>query len=98
MSAQDRVRVSEHEAKKAAVAKIDPEYPSIARQMRVTGRVQVEMSIDREGNVDNVTILNGNPLLTPAAVSATRKWRFTPFAMEGKPAAAVATLTFDFRL
>ena len=89
-------RISEEEAKKALTTKIAPEYPPMARQMKIGGRVQLDVSIDPEGNVAKVQVLAGNPMLTSAAVTAVKRWKFTPFRIEGKPAHAVAGIAFNF--
>jgi protein TonB len=90
------LRISEDEAKKALTTKITPEYPPMARQMKVGGNVKVDVFIDAEGNIEKVQILTGNPLLTSAAVSAVKRWKFTPFLADGKPTRAVAGFGFSF--
>jgi len=93
------LRVSESDARKAIVKKVEPEYPAMARQIRLSGQVQVDVVIGESGAVEKVSVLKGNVLLSNSAVSALRKWKFTPFAgAANKPAKAVASLTFDFRL
>ena len=93
------IRVSETDARKAAVKKVEPEYPAMARQVRLSGRVQVDVVIDTAGNVEKVNIVRGNVLLSNSAASALKKWKFTPFVGAGnKPTKAVASLTFDFHL
>jgi TonB family protein len=87
------MRVSETDAKKAIVSKTDPEYPAMARQMNLFGRVILDIFIDEEGKVEKVQPVSGNQLLTSAAVSAVKKWKFTPFAKK-----AVTSMAFDFRL
>src|SRR6266700_5779000 len=89
-------RVSEEEAKKAATSKINPEYPAMAPQMRMGGKVQVDAYIDSEGKVERVQVINGNPLLTSAAVNAVKQWRFSPFTADGKASKAIAALSFHF--
>jgi len=89
-------RIPEEEAKKALTTKIAPEYPPMARQMKLGGKVQVDAYIDVEGNVEKVQILTGNPLLTSATVNAVKRWKFTPFLSEGKPSRAVAGFSFNF--
>jgi len=100
LPAQDALlRVSESEARRAIVKKVEPEYPAMARQIRLSGQVQVDVVIGESGAVEKVSVLKGNVLLSNSAVSALRKWQFTPFAgAANKPAKAVASLTFDFRL
>jgi periplasmic protein TonB len=89
-------RVSEDEAKKAITSKTNPEYPPMARQMRLGGKVQVDAYIDTEGKVEKVEVVTGNPLLTSAAVNAVKRWKFSPFISDGKPTKAVAGFTFSF--
>ena len=97
--AQDTVRrLSTDEAVKAAVAKPQPDYPPVARQLRIQGRVEVEVSIDPSGNVDNVKVLSGNPALTGTITPTVKRWRFEPIVSEGKPVHAVAVLAFNFKL
>ena len=93
------VRIGESEARKAVLKKVDPEYPAMARQVRLTGQVQVDVLIAPTGAVEQVNILKGNALLSSSAVSALKKWKFTPFTGAGnKPTRAITSLTFDFRL
>ena len=91
------VRVTTAEAVKAALNKPNPEYSSVARQMKVVGRVELEATVNTEGNVETVKVVAGNPLLTNSAVNAVKKWKFTPFTQNGEPSKAVATLSFDFK-
>ena len=97
MNAAD-LRVSTEDALKAVVKKTPPDYPSVARQMKVGGKVAVDVTIDAEGNVEDVKILSGNALLTNAAVSAVKKWKFTPFTQSGNPVKAIAAIDFDFKM
>lgn len=89
-------RVTEDEAKKAVTTKITPEYPAMARQMKLGGKVQVDAYIDTDGKVEKVQVVTGNPLLTSAAVSAVKRWKFSPFTADGKATRAVAGFTFNF--
>ncbi|MCL6545735.1 MAG: energy transducer TonB [Bryobacteraceae bacterium] len=93
-----QVRLSDAQAKQAAVVKVVPEYPAMARQMRLSGRVELEATIDTEGNVEKVQVVSGNPLLSSAAVTALKKWKFNPVMEEGKPVRATASVVFDFKL
>jgi len=92
------VRVPEQQARSAVTRKVDPEYPAMARQIRITGRVAVDIIIDTAGNVEKVNILNGNAMLTGATVNAVKRWKFAPITLTDKPVRAIASLTFDFHL
>jgi protein TonB len=93
-----QIKVAKSDAMKAALHKPVPEYPVIARQMKATGQVEVEVSIAADGKVEDVKIVSGNPLLTKAAAKAAKDWTFTPFVENGQPSRAVTVLIFDFQL
>ena len=97
-AADDVVRLSEGEARKLLVSKVDPEYPAMAKQMRLSGRVQVDCFVDTNGAVERVQVLNGNPLFSSSINSAMKKWRFKPFESNGKSSNIVAGFAFDFKL
>jgi TonB family protein len=92
------IRVTTPDALKAALKKTAPEYPSMAKQLRIVGHVEVDVVIDADGNVEAVKVLTGNAMLTPGVISAVKKWKFTPFTLEGAPSKAVASLNFDFKM
>lgn len=92
------VRITSDEARKAAVTRVEPAYPPLAKQMHLSGKVELDAIIDPDGNVDDVKILNGNPLLTGAASQAMKHWKFHPIQVGGKAVRAVAAFTFDFKM
>jgi TonB family protein len=91
------VRIGTADALKAATSKTQPQYPAVARQMKISGHVEIEAIVSPDGSVASVKALSGNPMLTQPAVSAVEKWKFTPFTSNGEPTRAVVTLGFDFR-
>ena len=98
VAAEDVIRVSEVDARKLLVSKVDPEYPAMAKQMRLSGKVQVDCFIDPNGAVEKVQILNGNPLFSSSITIAMKKWKFKPVENNGKAASAVVNFAFDFKL
>ncbi len=93
---QDLV-LSEAQAKAAAVARPLPEYPAMARQLSITGKVELQVSIGLDGKVEEVKILTGNPVLTKPCAKTVAEWKFRPFQREGKSVRATAPLSFEFR-
>ena len=57
-------------------SRVAPIYPEIAKRMRVSGTVDIEATVDPNGNVSDAKAVNGNRLLAPAAEDAVRKWKF----------------------
>jgi len=92
------MRVTQPDAMRAVVKKVQPDYNPIARQMRVQGDVEVEAHVSDVGEVTDVKVLSGNALLTSGVIKAVKDWRFQPFQENGKASQAVATLRFSFKL
>jgi TonB family protein len=65
---------------RAVKSRVPPVYPEVAKRMRISGEVQLEVTVDPEGNVTGVKRLGGNGMLSAAAEDAVRKWRFEPGA------------------
>ncbi|GAC1678672.1 MAG: hypothetical protein PVS2B2_15950 [Candidatus Acidiferrum sp.] len=53
-------------------------YPPLARQARIEGQVKLRLSVGEAGNVRNVEILSGHPLLVDAAKANMLAWKFAP--------------------
>lgn len=62
--------------------RVTPEYPDLARQMNVTGKVKIEAKIAPDGHVTDTRVVGGSPLLVNAALDALKKWRFEPAPKE----------------
>lgn len=90
-------KVNQTQAMGAVTTRVQPEYPAIARQLKLGGAVDVEVVITEEGVPEDVRIVSGNPVLTKPCVDAVKKWRFKPFLEGGKAVKAVAALTFTFQ-
>jgi len=65
-------------SERAIKSRVAPVYPEIARRLRIAGAVHLEVTVDSEGRVTDVKALSGSQMLSPAAESAVRKWRFAP--------------------
>jgi protein TonB len=91
------VKVPEAEAKRAAIEKPAPAISALAQQLKISGRIELEVTIAATGSVEAVKPLTGNPLLMESAMTAVKKWRFRPFLENGAATSAVTTLTFEFK-
>lgn len=80
------------------IHRVQPEYPLLARQVRVQGRVVLRAMIGREGAIENLQVLSGHPMLIPAAVDAVRQWRYRPYVLNGEPVEVETEVTVNFVL
>jgi TonB family protein len=80
------------------ITQVSPIYPLSARASRIEGVVVVHVLIDKEGRVKKADVVDGDPLLTQAALDAVRQWRFKPSTLGGAPAEAEVTVDVNFKL
>jgi protein TonB len=78
--------------------KIQPSYPPLARETRTQGVVVVDCVIDEHGNVTQVKLVSGHPLLIRAALDAVRQWKYQPTRLNGVPVAVEMKVTVNFRM
>jgi TonB family protein len=74
-SAQDNASEA---GKRKVRTRVAPEYPALAKQMNVTGKVKIEATVAADGHVTNTKVVGGSPLLVNAALNAVKQWRFEP--------------------
>jgi protein TonB len=89
-------KISMNEAVSAATTKVAPEYPALAKQLKISGAVELSVVIGENGSVESVSPVSGNPVLTKPAAEAVKKWKFKPFVEGGSPVKAEAAMKFNF--
>ncbi len=78
--------------------RVDPVYPDMALSQHIEGAVQIRATISAEGQVDSVSAISGDSVLTAAAEDAVRQWRYTPTLLDGNPVPTEQAITFAFSL
>jgi protein TonB len=67
------------------LVRVDPQYPSKARQRRIEGYVDIEFTIGPAGSVQNPRVIGASPpaVFDQAALRAVRRWRYNPKVVDG---------------
>ncbi len=78
-------------AKRKVKTRVVPDFPPLAKQMNVTGKVKIEATISTDGHVTSTKVVGGSPLLVGSALDAIKKWRFEP-----GPKESTEIIEFDF--
>jgi TonB family protein len=92
------VRISDWLWHGGIVTRVEPTYPSEAKQHRLQGRISVSVVIDGDGHVVQACG-DGHPILRDAAEGAAQKWRFRPPVLNGEKIPYIhEILQFDFVL
>jgi protein TonB len=77
---------------------VKPDYPMLARQMRVQGSVVLQALIGRDGLIQDLRILSGPKILATAAEDAVRQWHFKPHFVGSEPVETRANITVNFTI
>ncbi len=79
-----------------AIKLVTPAYPASARSAHATGEVTVRVLIDKEGKVMAAQVVDGDPLLRAAAITAAKATRFTPTWVEGQQVNVMGRIVYNF--
>ncbi len=93
-----RVRVSQKVSEALIAKKVQPQYPPEARGKRIQGTVVLRVEISKEGDVTELVLVSGHPLLAPAEIEAVRQWKYKPFLINGQPVAVETQVSVAFEL
>jgi TonB family protein len=77
---------------------VQPDYPLLAKQMKVQGSVLLQALIGKDGNIQDLHVLSGPTILSEAARQAVRQWRFKPYLQSGQPVETEARITVNFTI
>ena len=93
-----RVRVSQGVTQGLLIRKIQPPYPPLARQARIQGNVVLQAEISKSGDIQNLHLISGHPMLAPAAIEAVKQWKYRPYILNGEPVEVETQITVIFSL
>ncbi len=97
VNAGNRVELSPQTAQSVTVS-VPPDYPLLARQMKVQGAVSLQALISRDGSIQELQILSGPGILATAAREAVKQWHFKPYLQNGQPVETQARITVNFTI
>jgi TonB family protein len=96
-NAAERVETS-GDATSVVSHSVRPDYPMLARQMKVQGSVVLEALIGREGRIQTLRVISGPPILANAAQEAVRQWHFKPHFEGTEMVETRARITVNFTI
>ncbi len=97
-NAAENARISTNTAATVVTRSVQPEYPLLARQMKVQGAVVLQALIDRDGSIEDLNVVSGPPILANAAREAVRQWHFKPHLEGAQAVETRANITVNFTI
>ncbi|HXM68990.1 MAG TPA: energy transducer TonB [Candidatus Acidoferrum sp.] len=77
---------------------VRPNYPLLARQMKVQGSVILQALIGKDGIIQNLQVVSGPHILASAAQDAVRQWHFKPHIQGNEAVETQAKITVNFTI
>lgn len=84
---------SSDEGQRKIKTKVAPAYPELAKRMRVSGKVKIEVIITPDGRVKSTRALGGHPLLVQSCIDAVKEWKFA-----AAPEETTQVVEFEFNV
>jgi TonB family protein len=75
-----------------------PVYPPEAKQAHISGVVHLSAVIGKDGNIINLAVIDGHPLLVPSAIEAVRQWVYQKTLLNGEPVEIATRIDVNYTL
>lgn len=92
------IRVGGNVQNARIVNRVLPVYPPEAVEQAVSGTVKLEAIIDTTGRVRDLQVIEGHPMLVPAAIDAVSQWLYRPTRLNGRVVEVVTLVDVVFNL
>jgi protein TonB len=96
--ASDLFEVAEDFADDQVVHRVHPTYPKQALAKRLHGSVVLQAIVSKQGKVDSLQLVSGDPILAQAAATAVKQWRYKPYWHNNEPSDFQTRVTVEFKL
>jgi len=93
-----KIRVGGNVEQAKLISQVAPVYPPDAKAQGVEGLVRLEATIGKDGKVENLVVVSGDPTLAAAALEAVRQWQYQTTLLNGEPVEVVTEINVNFTL
>jgi TonB family protein len=80
------------------IHRVEPTFPTLARQTGREGRVELQARIGTDGTVRSLQVLEGNPMFYQSVLDAVRQWRYKPTFLNGRAVEVDTHITVIYKL
>jgi len=93
-----RITIGGNVQQSKLVSQPRPVYPPLAKQARIQGVVHLAALIGKEGNVLDLAVISGHPLLAASALDAVRQWVYKTTLLNGEPVEILTQIDVNYTL
>ena len=94
--AEEPANMTTANAMTRATKKVTPDFPLAARQLKLAGSSEVQITVSKAGDVVEAKVVKGNAIFTLSALNAAKQWKFAPLSKDGAVTEFTAVLIFHF--
>ncbi|HEV8384640.1 MAG TPA: TonB family protein [Candidatus Acidoferrales bacterium] len=80
------------------ILRVEPKYPSPAKSAGIEGKVVLRAVIAKDGTIQSLEVVSGNPLFIETSREAIAQWRYQPTLLHGAPVEVETLITIVFTL
>jgi TonB family protein len=93
-----RIKIGGNIQQSKLISQTRPVYPPLAKQARISGVVHLAAVIGKEGNVIDIMVISGHPLLIPSAIEAVKSWVYQKTLLNGEPVEVSTQVDVNYTL
>ena len=93
-----RITIGGNVQQSKLISQTRPVYPPLAKQAHISGVVHLSAIIGKDGNVINLAVISGHPLLIQSAMDAVRQWVYQPTLLNGDPVEVITQVDVNYTL
>lgn len=93
-----RIRVGGNVQAANLITRVNPRYPPEAKKAGIQGTVRLQAIVSKDGTVQDLQVLSGEPLLAESALDAVRQWVYKPTLLNGQPMEVETVIDINFTL
>ena len=90
------IRLRENVIRGLREKRVDPAYPQAALKASVHGLVELQVKISQTGEVQNVQLVSGDPVLASSAIEAVKQWHYKPYLLNGAAMTVFTKVTLNY--
>jgi len=93
-----KIRVGGNVQQANLIVKVTPAYPPDAKQARIQGVVKLLATINKDGTIQTLDVISGEPVLASAAIDAVKQWVYKPTLLNGNAVEVITQIDVNFTL
>jgi TonB family protein len=93
-----RIRVGGNVQQTKLISQPRPVYPPEAKQAHIQGVVKLNAIIGKDGTIQNLEVISGDPALVQSALDAVKQWVYQTTLLNGQPVEVMTQIDVNYTL